>query len=74
MNNKLGFLCLSIVVEEGQLYRTEDGGKSYKKVNFPETKVALDGGKTIILLIYLECLMRKVEISMFWLDKDLMGI
>lgn len=45
--DKLGFLCLSYSGgSNGQLYRTEDGGISYKKVNFPGIKIALDGGKT----------------------------
>ncbi|QXE20850.1 hypothetical protein [Clostridium sp. 001] len=46
LNNKLGFLCLSYSGgSKGQLYRTEDGGRSYKKVNFPEMKVTLNGGE-----------------------------
>lgn len=46
LNNKLGFLCLSYSGgSKGQLYRTEDGGKSYKKVNFPEKKALLSNGK-----------------------------
>jgi hypothetical protein len=44
-NDKLGFLCISYSGGiKGQLFRTEDGGKSYKKVNFPEVKVALNSG------------------------------
>lgn len=47
INDKLGFLCLSHNGGgNGELYRTEDGGLSYKKVDFPEVKVALNGGKT----------------------------
>lgn len=47
LNDKLGFLCLSHSGgSRGQLYRTEDGGASYKEVNFPEVKVALSGGET----------------------------
>ncbi|WPC39782.1 hypothetical protein [Clostridium sp. JS66] len=47
LNDKLGFLCLSYSGgSKGQLYRTEDGGRSYKKVNFPETKITLNGGET----------------------------
>lgn len=47
LNDKLGFLCLSYSGgSKGQLYRTEDGGVSYKKVNFPEVKAALSSGET----------------------------
>ncbi len=47
LNDKLGFLCLSSSGgSKGELYRTEDEGASYKKVNFPEAKVALNGGET----------------------------
>ncbi|MFL0247659.1 WD40/YVTN/BNR-like repeat-containing protein [Candidatus Clostridium stratigraminis] len=45
LNEKLGFLCLSYSGGvKGQLFRTEDGGKSYKKVNFPEVKAVLSSG------------------------------
>lgn len=47
LNDKLGFLCLSYSGGiRGQLYRTEDGGVSYKKVNFPGVKVTLSNGET----------------------------
>jgi len=47
LNGKLGFLCLSSNGgSKGQLYRTEDGGVSYKKANFPGVKVALSNGET----------------------------
>jgi len=47
LNDKLGFLCLSHSGGSvGQLYRTEDGGISYKEVNFPEVKVSLSSGET----------------------------
>ncbi len=66
LNDKLGFICLSSNGgSKGQLYRTEDGGVSYKKVDFPAVKVALKMVKRIIHLIYLECLMRKMEALMF---------
>ncbi|AQS03358.1 WD40/YVTN/BNR-like repeat-containing protein [Clostridium beijerinckii] len=46
LNDKLGFLCLSHSGgSNGELYRTEDGGVSYKKVSFPERKVTLDNGE-----------------------------
>lgn len=46
LSDKLGFLCLSHSGgSEGQLYRTEDGGASYKKVNFPGVKIALNNGE-----------------------------
>lgn len=47
LNDKLGFLCLSYNGgRDGQLYRTADGGASYKKVDFPEVKVPLSGKGT----------------------------
>ncbi|SMC22151.1 hypothetical protein SAMN02745134_01559 [Clostridium acidisoli DSM 12555] len=47
LNDKLGFLCLSYSGgTNGQLYRTEDGGVTYKMVNFPEIKVALKSGES----------------------------
>lgn len=47
INDKLGFLCLSHNGgNNGELYRTEDGGLTYKKVDFPERKVTLSGGGT----------------------------
>lgn len=47
LNDKLGFLCLSHNGGgNGELYRTEDGGKTYTKVDFPQVKVTLNGGKT----------------------------
>lgn len=47
LNDKLGFLCLSHSGgSTGQLYRTEDGGRSYSAVNFPEVKVSLRGVET----------------------------
>ncbi len=47
LNDKLGFLCLSNNGgAKGQLYRTEDGGISYKMVDFPDVKVALSGTGT----------------------------
>lgn len=46
LNDKLGFLCLSHSGgSRGELYRTEDGGVSYKKVSFPEVKAALNNGE-----------------------------
>ena len=47
LNEKLGFLCLSHSGgSNGELYRTEDGGLSYKKLDFPQVQVTLDNGKT----------------------------
>lgn len=47
LNDKLGFLCLSYSGgNRGQLYRTEDGGLSYKMVSFPEVKITLSSGET----------------------------
>lgn len=47
LNDKLGFLCLSNNGgRNGQLYRTSDGGVSYKKVDFPEVNVPLSGKET----------------------------
>lgn len=47
LNEKLGFLCLSHSGESyGELYRTEDGGLSYKKVNFQSIKVTLKDGES----------------------------
>lgn len=47
INDKLGFLCLSHNGgNNGELYRTEDGGGTYKKVDFQEVKVKLNGGGT----------------------------
>lgn len=46
LNEKLGFLCLSHSEGcNGELYRTEDGGLSYEKVNFPAVKVSLGNGE-----------------------------
>ncbi|MBU5227143.1 hypothetical protein KQI36_10870 [Clostridium senegalense] len=43
INDKLGFLCLSHSGgSNGELYRTEDGGLSYRKVEFPIKEVKLD--------------------------------
>ncbi|AIY82246.1 BNR repeat-containing glycosyl hydrolase [Clostridium baratii] len=47
INNKLGFIALSHSGGSyGELYRTDDGGASYKEVNFPEVKVKLTKEKT----------------------------
>lgn len=47
LNDKLGFLCLSHSGgSNGDLYRTEDGGLSYKKVNFQSIKVTLSNGES----------------------------
>lgn len=47
LNDKLGFLCLAHNGgRNGELYRTEDGGSTYKKVDFPEVKAVLTGGTT----------------------------
>lgn len=47
LNKKLGFLCLSHSGGNyGELYRTEDGGLSYSKIDFEEVKVTLSGTKT----------------------------
>ena len=47
LNEKLGFLCLSHSGgSNGELYRTEDGGLSYKKVDLPGVKVTLSNGET----------------------------
>lgn len=47
LNDKLGFLCLSSSGGiKGQLYQTEDGGVSYRKVNIPGVKVTLSNGET----------------------------
>ena len=47
LNEKLGFLCLSHSGgSRGDLYKTEDGGLSYKKVDFQSIKVALNNGET----------------------------
>ncbi|GKX67548.1 WD40/YVTN/BNR-like repeat-containing protein [Inconstantimicrobium mannanitabidum] len=46
LNDKLGFICISRNGgKEGMLYRTEDGGLSYKKVDFPKIDVKLDNGQ-----------------------------
>jgi hypothetical protein len=46
-NEKLGFICLSHSGgSNGELYRTEDGGVSFKKVSFPEVKTTSNGGQT----------------------------
>lgn len=48
INNKLGFSCLSHSGgANGELYRTEDGGLSYKQITFPVHEVKLDGSATI---------------------------
>lgn len=48
IDDKLGFLCLSHSGGDyAELYRTEDGGKSYKKIAFPEHEVILDNGAKI---------------------------
>jgi hypothetical protein len=47
LDKRLGFLCLSHSGGgNGELYRTEDGGVTFKKVDFPEMKVTLNGGAT----------------------------
>ena len=47
LNDKLGFISLSSNGgSKGRLYRTEDGGVSYKKVDFPGVKVTLSNGET----------------------------
>lgn len=47
LNNKLGFLCLSHSGgNNGQLYRTDDGGVSFKIVSFPAIEAALTSGGT----------------------------
>lgn len=47
LNKKLGFLCLSHSGGTyGELYRTEDGGMSYSKIDFPEIKATLKSGET----------------------------
>ena len=47
LNEKLGFLCLSHSGgSNGELYRTEDGGLSYKKVDFQSIKVTLNNGES----------------------------
>lgn len=47
LNEKLGFLCLSHSGESyGELYRSEDSGLSYKKVNFQSKKVTFKDGES----------------------------
>jgi hypothetical protein len=47
LNEKLGFLCLSHSGgSEGEIYRTEDGGLSYKKVDFQGIKITLKNGES----------------------------
>lgn len=47
LNDKLGFLALSHSGGSyADLYRTDDGGLSYKKVELPEVKIKLDEEKT----------------------------
>ena len=47
INEKLGFLVLSHSGgSHADLYRTEDRGSSYKKVDFPAVKIPLKDGKT----------------------------
>lgn len=47
LNDKLGFLCLSHSGgSNGELYRTEDGGLSYTKVDLPGVEVTLSNGET----------------------------
>ncbi|MBY0756426.1 hypothetical protein K5V21_13305 [Clostridium sardiniense] len=47
LNDKLGFLALSHSGgSNADLYRTDDGGLSYKKVELPEVKIKLDKEKT----------------------------
>lgn len=46
INEKLGFLALSHSGgSHADLYRTEDGGSSYEKVDFPAVKIPLKDGK-----------------------------
>ncbi|WP_244835009.1 hypothetical protein [Clostridium sp. BJN0001] len=48
INDKIGFLGLSLSGgASGQLYRTDDGGISFKKVNIEEHKVKLDSGEYV---------------------------
>ncbi|WP_052950873.1 hypothetical protein QJR52_09060 [Clostridium baratii] len=47
IDNKLGFIALSHSGGSyGELYRTDDGGASYKEVSFPEVKVKLNEKET----------------------------
>lgn len=47
IDNKLGFIALSHSGGSyGELYRTDDGGSSYKEVSFPEVKVKLNEKET----------------------------
>lgn len=47
LNDRLGFLCLSHSGgSNGELYRTEDGGLSYTKVDLPGVKATLSNGET----------------------------
>lgn len=48
INDKIGFLGLSHSGgSNGELYRTEDGGVSYKKVDIPVYEVKLDSGEAM---------------------------
>lgn len=48
INDKLGFLGLSHGGGTySNLYRTEDGGVSYEKIEFPLKEVVLDNGESI---------------------------
>jgi len=48
INNQLGFLGATRPSgTEGELYRTDDGGISFKKVNYTPHEVKLDSGQTI---------------------------
>lgn len=49
INDKLGFLgAVRPSGTEGELYRTDDGGISFKKVNYPPHEVKLDNTQSII--------------------------
>ncbi|CRK84843.1 glycosyl hydrolase family protein [Neobacillus massiliamazoniensis] len=48
LNDKLGFLvAVRPSGTEGELYRTDDGGISFKKVNYTPREVKLDSGQSI---------------------------
>jgi hypothetical protein len=48
INDKLGFLgAVRPSGTEGELYRTDDGGISFKKVNYTPREVKLDSGQSI---------------------------
>ncbi|CEP80418.1 hypothetical protein QJR30_08035 [Paraclostridium sordellii] len=46
---------------EGELYRTENGGKSFERLTFENKSVTLENGVVISPFIFLMFLMRRME-------------